>query len=68
MFDSHRPLHFQPSLANASHPDLQLTTGGTLVDIGYRWPWFHTQSCTYDRVDPLPTLVTDRFEVAILDL
>jgi hypothetical protein len=30
-FDSHRPPHFQPSLANASQLDLQLTSGGTLV-------------------------------------
>jgi hypothetical protein len=33
-FDSHRPLHFQPSLANASQLDFQLTSGGTLVDVG----------------------------------
>ena len=42
-FDSHRPLHFQPSLANASQLDLRLTASGMLVNIG-RW-WVHTQSC-----------------------
>ena len=34
IFDSHRPLHFQPSLANDSQLDFQLTTGGTLARVG----------------------------------
>jgi hypothetical protein len=34
IFDSHRPLHFWPSLADAGQLDLQLTSGGTL---GTRW-------------------------------
>ena len=52
IFDSHRPLHFPSSLANDSQLDFQLTTGGTLVGVGARWPWFHTQSCPSDRVRP----------------
>jgi hypothetical protein len=33
-FDSHRPLHFQPLLANASQLDLQFASGATLLNLG----------------------------------
>ena len=33
-FDSYRPLHFPLSLAIASKLDRQLTTAGTLADVG----------------------------------
>jgi hypothetical protein len=55
-----RPLHFPPSLANASQLDLQLTSGVTLVNVGEYWPWFtrslvpmtgFDRGCVKSRVD-----------------
>ena len=42
--------HCWPIPAN----DLQLAMpSNKLADVSWRWLWFHTQSCPYDRVRPL---------------
>jgi hypothetical protein len=60
IFDSHRPLHFPPSLANASQIDLQLTASGTLVDVASACRGFPCSLVRWIGFDPELPVVSGR--------
>jgi hypothetical protein len=43
IFDSHRPLHSQPSPANASQQTLDNAAVAMFACLGFRWLPYHTQ-------------------------
>jgi hypothetical protein len=48
IFDSHHPLHFPRSLANASQCSAGRVARSSLADVGLRWLWVHTQDTSCD--------------------